>query len=328
MKVLIVDRSGKIPATTYGGTERVIWGLGKALHALGHEVTFLVPGGSGGRFARILPLDVSKDLNEQVPDDIDVVHMNYRPDRPLHKPYLITMHGNPSPGDIIDLNTVFISRNQAQRYGSEVFVHNGLDWSDYPKPNLDHERTYLHFLGKVSWKVKNAFGAAKIAVMAGWPIKIMGGDRWTFRNINRGIRYLVNPKVHFKGMVDDREKITIMSRSKALIFPVEWHEPFGLAIIESLYAGCSVFGTTNGSLPELITPEVGVVSNASEGLVAAIHAFQYDPKKCHEHAVSTFNSEAMTKKYLDLYKKVLLGIPLHEVAPVYIFEKNTIQKLA
>tara|TARA_R100000353_G_scaffold122438_1_gene87038 strand:- start:18 stop:488 length:471 start_codon:yes stop_codon:yes gene_type:complete len=155
----------------------------------------------------------------------------------------------------------------------------------------------------------------------------MGGDRWTFRNVHRGFRYLVHPKIRFRGWVHDREKIEIMSRSKALVFPVEWHEPFGLAIIESLYAGCAVFGSANGSLPELIIPEVGLVSYASEELVTAIRDFQYNPEHCHAYAVSKFNSEVMTKKYLVLYERILQDIPLHETAPQYLSEKNRIQKM-
>ncbi len=326
MNILIIERSGSIPVKKYGGTERVIWGLGKELNKLGHNVTYLVPEGSTSDFARILILDQTKNLNDQIPDDIDIIHMNYRPLYDLKKPYLVTMHGNPPIGEKIDINTVFISKNQAKRYGSETYVYNGLDWSDFAKIDLESPRNYFHFLGKASWKVKNVFGAIAIALKSKYSIHILGGDKWTYRNIKRGFKYLFNPKVTYRGMVDDKTKMEIMQKSKGLLFPVKWHEPFGLAIIESLYAGCAVFGSKNGSLAELITPEVGFTSNSSTELVKAIREFDYNPKRCHEYAVNYFNSKVMTESYVKLYKKVLRGEDLNTEIPKYIDQENIIPK--
>lgn len=327
MHVLIVDRSGPIPVQKYGGTERVIWGLGVCLHRLGHRVTFLVPDGEDQSFANVLKLDQNKDLNEQIPEDVDVVHMNYRPESPLLKPYLITMHGNPAPGAPIDINTIFISENQAYRYNSEAFVYNGLLWEDYGIPDLTHQRTYCHFLGKASWKVKNVFGAAKIATRAHEKLVVMGGKRWLYRNFLRGFRHLFNPSLRFKGMVDDTKKMAVMLRSKALIFPVEWHEPFGLAIIESLYAGCAVFGTTNGALKELIVPEIGVASDSTKALVDAVRHFEYDPVRCHDYAVANFHSEVMTKHYITWYDHILAGNTINTQLPFLQQDRNNIETL-
>ncbi|MBT0608486.1 glycosyltransferase [Aequorivita echinoideorum] len=327
MHILIVDRSGPIPAPKYGGTERVIWGLGKCLNLLGHKVTYLVPGGFKGDFAECLYLDQSKDLNIQIPNYIDVVHINYNPLQSINKPYLITMHGNPGAMDSIDKNTVFISKNQAERYNSEVYIHNGLYWEDYNTPNLNKKRDYFHFLGKASWRVKNVFGAAKIVRKANGVLKIGGGSRWCKRNFFRGFKYILDPKIQFLGMVNDEDKIKMMEKSKALVTPVLWHEPFGLAIIESLYAGCAVFGTSNGSLPELISPRVGLISNEYDTLAKALNTFEYDPQYCHEYAKRNFNAEKMTLAYLKLYEKVISGKKLHQQNPEFSKEKNKINQL-
>lgn len=327
MHILIVDWSGPIPALKYGGTERVIWGLGKSLHALGHKVTFLVPDGFTGDFAESIALDQTKDLNEQIPEDVDLVHFNYPPRQPINKPYVITMHGNPEPDEHIDPNTIFISRNQAERYNSEVFIYNGLYWNDYGMPDLKKPRTYYHFLGKVSRKAKNAFGAAKIVLKAKGKLMIMGGERWNIRNISHGFMYLLNPKLSFLGMLDDTEKMKVMEKSKALLFPVEWHEPFGLVIIESLYAGCAVFCTTNGSLSELVSAEVGLASNNSDDLAEALLNFSYDPERCHKYAKEHFNAHKMTLEYLKLYKKVLAGERLHAQNPSFNPAKNQVNYL-
>lgn len=327
MHILIVDGSGPIPALKYGGTERVIWGLGKCLHELGHKVTYLVPEGFTGDFAESIPLNQTKDLNGQIPNDVDVVHLNYSPPQPINKPYIITMHGNPWPDEKLDLNTVFISKNHAERHNSAVFVHNGLYWEDYGLPNLNRPRTYFHFLGKASRRVKNVFGAAKIVSKAKGSLMVMGGERWTFRNFTRGLRYVLNPKLSFLGMLDDTEKMKIMERSKALVFPVEWHEPFGLVIIESLYAGCAVFCTTNGSLPELLIPKVGMASNDSTELAKTLKNFNYDPHRCHSYAKEHFNAKKMTLEYIKLYEKVMAGKNLHTIRPSYQTEKNHVKTL-
>ena len=327
MHILIVDGSGPIPALKYGGTERVIWGLGKCLHELGHKVTYLVPEGFTGDFAESIPLNQTKDLNGQIPNDVDVVHLNYPPPHPINKPYIITMHGNPWPDEQLDLNTVFISKNHAERHNSAVFVHNGLYWEDYGLPNLNKPRTYFHFLGKASRRVKNVFGAAKIVSKAKGSLMVMGGERWTFRNFTRGLRYVLNPKLSFLGMLDDTEKMKIMERSKALVFPVEWHEPFGLVIIESLYAGCAVFCTTNGSLPELLIPKVGMASNDSTELAKTLKNFNYDPHRCHSYAKEHFNAKKMTLEYIKLYEKVMAGKNLHTIRPSYQTEKNHVKTL-
>lgn len=98
----------------------------------------------------------------------------------------------------------------------------------------------------------------------------MGGEKWTFYNIKRNPFYTLHPNVSYMGQVDDIQKIKIMEESKGLLFPVLWNEPFGLALIESLYAGCPVFGTKNGSLPELINENVGFLSNDENELITTI----------------------------------------------------------
>ncbi|MRT17219.1 glycosyltransferase family 4 protein [Vitellibacter sp. q18] len=328
MNIVIVDNSGPIPALKYGGTERVIWGLGKCLNELGHKVTFLVPDGFTGDFANSIALDSTKNLNDQIPNEVDVVHFNYPPRQPIHKPYIITMHGNPRPDEPIDANTVFISKNQAARYNAEIFVHNGLYWDDYGTPNLDGPRNYYHFLGKASRRVKNVFGAAKIVLMAKGKLVVMGGDRWNFRNLTRGFKYVLNPRIKFLGMLDDAQKMKVMEKSKALVFPVEWHEPFGLVIIESLYAGCAVFCSTNGSLPELLIPEVGMASSNSKELAAALRNFNYNPQRCNQYARENFNAKKMTLEYIELYKKILAGTPLHSHNPTFQTARNQVKLMS
>ncbi len=318
MNILIVNNT-IIPVHLYGGTERVIWDLGKELNLLGHKVSYLVKKGSHCDFAKIIPINEEIDIIDQVPEHIDLVHFNYTPTNIKHfkKPYLITVHDNSGGVRPKDLNTVFVSKNHASRYGSKSYVYNGLDWNSYQKQNLKNKRDAFHFLGNAAWRVKNVKGA--IDVIKGTPsqkLRVLGGVRF---NLKMGPRFTFSRKVEFYGMVGGEKKDTLLNKSKGLVFPVRWHEPFGLAIIESLYFGCPVFGTPYGSLTELVPREVGFLSNKKQDLINAIDdADSYNKTRCHEYALDKFNSKQMAMSYLKKYEIVLNNNALNKVQPTLI----------
>ncbi|MGM0635857.1 MAG: glycosyltransferase [Bacteroidota bacterium] len=318
MKILIAYDS-VIPVERYGGTQRVIWFLGKELVKLGHEVTYLVEKGSTSDFAKVIPIDENLPVHQQIPADIDVVHFHYFP-KDIHlvkQPYLMTVHGNLKDKKEFIENSVFVSKNHAERYGATAFVYNGLDWETYTAPDFNIKRKYYHFLGKAAWRIKNVKGAIDIVKrIPKAKLSVLGGVRFNF---NMGIRLTFSPKIRFYGMVGGNEKDALINASKGLIFPVRWHEPFGLAIIESLYYGCPVFGTPYGSLAELITPEVGFCSTSKGELIEAVkNSHQYDAKVCHQYAVENFNSKKMTLAYVEKYQQVLDGEKLNTQQPKYI----------
>jgi glycosyltransferase involved in cell wall biosynthesis len=319
MHILIVNNS-VLPVTKYGGTERVIWYLGKELAKQGHKVTYLVNEGSSCDFANVLYLQKGKTLNELIPENVDVVHLNIGTIEKLKKPYIITMHGNINTFDLFDLNTVFVSANHANRFGSTSYVHNGLDWDDYGKPDFNNQRNYFHFLGDAAWRIKNVKGAiTSIHATAKEKIKILGGKRL---NVSQGFRFTTTLRAQFCGMVGGEKKLKLLNGSKGLVFPVRWHEPFGLAITESLYFGCPVFGTPYGSLSEIVTAEFGFLSNRKAELANAIeNVSSYSNKHCHEYALEIFNAKKMTNAYLLAYEKVLSGKTLNEKAPQLIHQQ-------
>ncbi|OOV85901.1 glycosyltransferase [Oceanospirillum linum] len=315
MKILIHVTS-ELPPKEYGGINRVVWGLGKTLVKKGHEVVFLAPEGSCCDFAHVIPLDRSLPIDDQVPDDVDIVHLNGELEVKPSKPFLYTQHGNfnryPLPK-----NTVFVSRRHAERHGSECFVHNGLDWSEYPAPELDQPRDTFHFLGNAAWRIKNVKGAIRSVLKTrSETLEVLGGRRLNFR---MGFRFTLSPRIHFHGMVNDREKAVVLNRSKGLVFPVRWDEPFGLAIIESLYFGCPVFGSPHGSLPELIKPEFGALVTNSDDMAALLQDTErFSREACHVYARDHFNAEVMTERYLTLYHHILEGKTLAETEPAMV----------
>lgn len=136
-----------------------------------------------------------------------------------------------------------------------------------------------------------------------------------------GFRFTWHPRAKFFGMVGGKEKLTQLQHSKGLVFPVRWHEPFGLAIIESLYFGAAVFGTPYGSLPELVHEDVGFLSHSSATLSEAISQYQdYNPKTCHDYAATHFNAEVMTKAYIDFYEKVMNREKINQSTPAKILK--------
>ena len=313
---ILIIYSGKIPTPKYGGTSRDIWYLGKELIKMGHRITFLVAQGSHCDFAKIIPLNPELSLASQIPEDVDLIHSHIPIWEPLPKPYMITLHGNSSDEREHDINTTFISRDHAARFGSQVYVYNGLGLEEYGKPQLDNPRKYLHFLGKAAWRVKNLKGCMNIARAAGHPLRVLGGYRV---NLKMGIRITLDPRISFEGMVGGETKNRLINGSKALLFPVRWNEPMGLAVVESLYFGCPVFGTPYGALPELVSSEFGFLSNKKSELVDALkHVEEYDRKKCHEYICDNFASIHMAKNFLPLYEKALNGEPLNPKAPKLI----------
>ncbi|GAE85598.1 glycosyltransferase [Bacteroides reticulotermitis] len=311
MKIVIVINS-IIPAIKYGGTERVIWYLGQELHKMGHTITYLAPKGSYCDFAQIIERNPAVPVSAQIPVEADIVHFQGTIPEGVNKPYITTIHGNGVPANA-DRNLVFVSRNHAQRFGSNSFVYNGLDWEDYGPANLKLPRSRYHFLGKAAWKVKNFKGAMAVTkAIKGGQLDVLGGYRFNFK---MGMRFTFSPQIHFHGMVDNSAKKAIIERSKGLIFPVTWHEPFGLAITESLYYGSPVFGTPYGSLPELVPNQVGYLSNKASELIHHMKEADYSPVTCNEYARDLFNSQIMAQEYLKKYEAVLNGESLNPEIP-------------
>lgn len=313
MHILIVNNTS-IPVQQYGGTERVIWWLGKELVKRGHQVSYLVGPGSYCDFATgVNILNHAIPFNQQIPLGVDLVHLNCKVNEQPNIPYIFTLHGNTNDQNPMDINTVFVSKNHASRYGSASYVHNGIDPADYGDPGLNQKRNYFHFLGDGAWRVKNLRGAIKIAQNAKIKFRVIGGKRFNF---NQGIRLTFDPRIQFEGLIGGIAKNNLLKGSKGLIFPVLWNEPFGLSIVESLYFGCPVFGTPYGSLKEIIQPIIGLTSNSLSRLVEAVqNADQFDPKICHEYVMENFTSIQMTNAYLSKYETVLSGHQLNDTAP-------------
>ena len=314
---IVIAHDSVLPALKYGGTERVVWWLAKALNSMGHKISLMAKAGTTCPFADVIIMN--NEPEKQIPESADLIHFFGGIDtRKLSKPYIYTMEGNTYDFAEMDLNRVFVSKAHAALYGSDVYVYNGLDPDDYGDPMLNNKRSYCHFLGMASWKVKNIKGAISVSKKAGVPLQVMGGNRISF---SKPIRFTLSPSIKFKGMIGGEEKNEVMRRSKALLFPVLWSEPFGIAITESLYFGCPVLGTPYGSLPELVGADVGFLSASASELADALkNVNQFSSRRCNEYVMDTHTHIHMANTYLGLYKRVLNGEMLHKTPPKFTKE--------
>lgn len=299
-----IIHNAKLPVAGYGGTERFVWWLAKGLGELGIEVTLACAPGSQCPFAAIATPDFSQSVESQL-SGIDVFHHFAPPAHPPSRPYLVTVGGNGREGETYLPNTVFVSRNHAERHLAECFVHVGVDPEDYAY--RDSKQDYLLFLAKAAWRVKNVRGAIRFARRSGSPLRIVGGSRWWLPSF-RGVTW--------EGTLGGPEKAEKIARARGLLFPVTWNEPFGIAVVEALISGTPVLTSAHGSLPELVHPEVGKICRSEREFLEGIDSLgQYRPQRCREWALENFTYQKMARSYRELYERVLKGERLNPRDP-------------
>lgn len=309
-----------IPPKKYGGTERIVYWLGKALIQLGHQVTLIARPGSELRGATLVGTQTSQsgDWESLVPSNVDILHLWGTPHRAPKKPFIVTIQGNGKPGEGFHPNTVFISRVHAENHGSTRFVYNGIDPEEYPCDL--NRKNHLVFLAKASWKVKNLAGAIEISRKVGLPLEVLGSRELPLR-LQRLLPRWDGVKYH--GMVDDLEKRQVLRNARALLFPVRWPEPFGIALTEALASGCAVFGTPYGSLPEIVEAQCGVLASSSAELVKAVQTFRYDPEACRKRIYQGMTSLDMARGYLQHYERILIRSAESPAAPKCRFTESS-----
>lgn len=293
----------RFPVEGYGGTERVCQWLAKAQAERGHEVTILAKGGSLP-FAKVIEVpDQLADADPYIPPGTEIVQLYQTPGFRLSTPFLVNIGGNGQAGERFHPNTVFVSRNHAERHGWTEFVHNGLDPAEYPLSRTRGRDPV--FLAKASWRVKNLKGAIRIAKAAGVSLDVGGGRAACW---HRGVRS--------HGTVSGDAKLRLLQNAGALLFPVIWDEPFGLVSIEAMACGTPVVGTPRGALPEIVTKESGVLADSFAGLVEGVrHAARFSPDACRARVENAFTHRHMAEKYEGYYARVLRDGRLREGAP-------------
>ncbi len=309
----------KLPPVHYGGTERVALWLMRTLASMGHKITAHAEAGS------LLPAGIELISDPEIlrarASEFDLVHSftKLSPDwyECFRQKVIVTIHGNGQKNEKFHKNTVFISRNHAERHGAKVFVYNGLDPSELEFNSEPRPDRFL-FLSKTSWKVKNLSGAMTYADQARQNLWVAGGERPFHLRARLFAQKLTGKDWRWVGAVTQAEKAHFLTQGKALIFPVLWNEPFGLVMVEALLSGTPVLANPYGSVPEILefAPQC-LLSNESSWLAALKGEIKLpSAKECREWALSKFDQKIMAREYLKLYERVASGEMLNEHDPM------------
>ena len=294
---VVVASHHRLPVEGYGGPQRVVVALVRGLAAHGHRVTVIAqPGTRLAEAAKIIdvaPRDLKNDLTPFVPKDADILHAHFPLKTGPHDlPFVQTLHGNWKPGTPLPPNTIFLSRDHAKRHGSEAFVYNGLDPAEYIFRRRKEQ--WDLFLGKLH-SDRGYHWAVDAAKRTGRRLIVAGGWRPSFTGV---IKYV--------GEVGGKRKAVLLARARCLWMPAQWDEPFGLPTIEALFSGTPVLGTHRGALPEIVTPDVGVLRDSMDDLIAAGESVSsLDPRACRERAERHFTHLVMAQGYVRMYEQML-----------------------
>ena len=336
-----------VPPRLYGGTERVVSWITEELVAMGHDVTLFASGDSitNARLVPVCPraLRLDRDCKDPLAHHVilmdqvfraaphfDLIHMHVDYLHfPLSKrsevPCVSTLHGRLDLPDLVPIYQAFreqplVSISDAQRAPLPWANWKGTVRHGMPKELLsfsEGEGKYLAFLGRISPE-KGVTDAIEIARRAGIPLKIAAkvdhADLAYFENQVKPL--LKGSLVEFIGEIGNEEKNEFLGNAAALIFPIDWPEPFGLVMIEALACGTPVIAYPRGSVPEIIVDgNTGFVVAGSDQAVDAVKRLgEIDRNRCRQHFERNFTAERMAHEYVDIYERLVRGEPTEPTA--------------
>ena len=328
-----------VPPRLYGGTERIVSYLTEELVRMGHDVTLFASGDSmtSAKLVGCVPQALRLDTNVRDPipyymllldrvrqhaDSFDILHFHIDQ---LHFPLfrhmagraVTTVHGRQDLPDLkplylgfSDMPLVSISNAQRRPIPNANFVatvHHGLP-ADLHKPVFNPRGGYVAFLGRISLE-KRPDRAIQMARALGIPLKIAAKvdrvDESYFREVI--VPLLDGPGVEFIGEINDQQKKEFLGEAMALLFPVDWPEPFGLSIIEAMACATPVLAFRCGSVPEVIDQGVSgiIVDNLEEAVGALPRVIALDRRAVRRRFEERFTATRMAKDYLGVYRSLL-----------------------
>jgi glycosyltransferase involved in cell wall biosynthesis len=326
-----------VPPAAYGGIEAAVDVLACALQAAGHEVLMAASGDSTCPVHLLpgFPPSSSETVGDSLEElrhvalaytalkDVDVIHDHtlfgplYR-NRGGESRIVTTVHGPfvPAMLDVYramphDVSIIAISHHQAST-GDGVniarVIHHGIRLSDVPVG--DGLGQYACFLGRMH-PHKGLVEAIGIARKAGIPLRIAAkmNERREFAYFDACIRPLLRSDIEYLGEVGTADKYTLLGGATALISPLQWSEPFGMVMIESLATGTPVITTPRGAAPEIVDDgRTGFLRNDEREMVECISRVEeLDRGLCRNIVEERFSAERMAADHLKLYRDTLTG---------------------
>ncbi len=342
MKIaLVAPLVESVPPALYGGTERVVSALAEELVRRSHDVTLFASGDSRTN-AHLVPcarrgLRLDPDVRDYVAytvielgqvyrrgGDFDLIHNHvdyfaFPFARLSPTPTVTTAHGRLDLPEVQRVYAHFpeqrlISISDAQRAPLPdanwmATAYNGIDTRNFhfrPEPG-----DYLVFLGRISPE-KRPDRAIEIAREVGMRLliaaKVDPADQDYF---DYAIRPMISgcSLIEFVGEVDEKEKDDLLGGAHAYLFPIDWPEPFGLTMVESMATGTPVIAYRAGSVPEVVADGVtGFICDSFRGMAEAVERVRgLDRGRCRDHVERRFSAAAMTSAYEEAYRLVLEG---------------------
>jgi glycosyltransferase involved in cell wall biosynthesis len=326
-----------VPPTGYGGIEWVVSLLADGLAEAGHDVTLFASGDSRtkAKLSYVYEIAPSSEIGRAQVElhhalacferaaEFDVINDHSGPPAAVVAgavPTLTvhTVHGplEGEPGELYEqiarvsprTRLISLSMNQRQPKPGLPWlanVPNALDFSVYPVH--PHRGDYLLFLGRMTHE-KGAHRAVAVAMEAGVALKLAGKKREPAEQLY--FREFVEPYLHdgieYVGEVTHGEKVELLQNARATLFPIEWEEPFGLVMIESMACGTPVIATRRGSVPEVIEPGRSgvIVDDYREMADALASADELDPLELRRAAEERFSRERMVADYVAAFEEL------------------------
>lgn len=217
---------------------------------------------------------------------------------------------------------IAISKHHAETAGSivpDVVIHHGLNLDDYP--SIEHGDDFALFLGRVS-PDKGIVEAIRIAHATGTPLMIAA--KMTSASevdyFRAEVEPLLGEQCQYLGEIDQATKLDLLSRARCLLNPINWDEPFGMAMLESLACGTPVIARRRGSAPEIIEDgRSGFLADTDEELAKALLSIDnIDRKACRARVAESFSASGMADAHLAFYRKVIAsadGTPIVQTPP-------------
>jgi glycosyltransferase involved in cell wall biosynthesis len=327
-----------VPPKHYGGTERIVSYLTEELVRAGHDVTLFASGDSvtSARLIASCPRSLRKNERCKDPvarevllidhviehvDEFELIHfhtgyLHFPTCRYLQVPHVTTLHGRLDLPDLVPVfdrfrNEPLVSISNAQRQplawaNWQETVYHGL-----PKELFALRPTrgdYLAFLGRISPE-KRVDRAIAIAKRTGMRLKVAAKvDRADRRYFKRVVEPLLNEShVEWIGEITDRDKNEFLGNAYALLFPIDWPEPFGLVMIEAMACGTPVIAYDHGSVPEVMEDGVTgfIVRDLDDAAKAVGRVRDLSRRRCREVFEKRFAANRMASAYVDVYERLI-----------------------